>query len=147
MNYIRLILSLDPCFGWEVHWMDVKNVFFMNIWLNKSIWSNPLVLGMDCTLVCRLKKSLYGLKQASRAWYEKIDHFLINIGFKWCEFDHSIYVLLVHGDTFIVAFYVDDLFIVGNNVDLLLCLTQQLIDTFKMTDLGLLHFFLGIQVL
>jgi hypothetical protein len=87
------------------------------------------------------------LKQAPRAWYAKIDHFFLNLGFKHCESDHSLYVLHDNGDTLIVVVYVDDLVITGNNLDLLLRLKRQLVDTFDMTDLGLLHYFLGLQVL
>jgi len=73
--------------------------------------------------------------------------FSINLSLKHCEYNHNIYVLHVHGDTLIIALYVDDLIITRNNVDLILGLKKQLDDTFEMTGLGLLHFFLGIQVL
>ena len=90
---------------------------------------------------------MYGLKQASCVWYENIDNFFINIGFKYCEYDHSIYVLHVHGDTLIVELYVDDLVITGNNVNLILGLKKQHANIFEMTNIGMLHFFLGIQFL
>jgi hypothetical protein len=61
--------------------------------------------------------------------------------------EESIYVLHVNGETLIVALYVDDLVITGSNVDLSLGLKKQLVDTLEITDLGLLHLFLGIQVL
>jgi hypothetical protein len=87
------------------------------------------------------------LKQAPRAWYAKIDHFFLNLGFKRCESYHNIYVLHDNGNTLIFVVYVDDLVIIGNNLDLLLKLKRQLVDTFDMIDLGLLHYFLGLQVL
>ena len=102
---------------------------------------------IDCIHVCWLKKSLYGLKHAPHAWYENIDCFFVNLSFKRCESDHNIYVLHVHGDTLIVALYVDDLVIIGNNVNLIFGLKKKLADTFEMTELGLLHFFLSIQFL
>ena len=92
----------------------------------------------DCGLVCWLKKSLYGLKQAPHALYESNDNSFFNTGFKHFEFDCCIYVLHVHSDTLIIALYVDDLIITGNNVNMILGLKKQL-------DLGLFHFFLGIQ--
>ena len=85
------------------------------------------------------------MKQTSHAWYEKIDSFFINLGFKRCESNHNIYVLHVHGDTLNVALYVDDFVITGNNVDLTLGLKKQITNTFEMIDLGLLHFFMGIR--
>ena len=102
---------------------------------------------IDSILFYRVKKSLYGLKQAPHAWYEKIEQFFVNLGFKHCEFDHNVYVSHVHGDTLSVALCIDDLVITGNNVNLILGLKKQLTDTFEMTDLGLLHFFLIIQIL
>ena len=98
-------------------------------------------------LVFWLKKSLYGLKEEPHAWYENIGHFFINIGFKYCEFDDNIYVLHAHGDTLIVELYVDDLVITRNNVNINMGLNKQLADTFEMTDLGILHLFLGLQIL
>ena len=61
----------------------------------------------------------------------------INIGFNHCEYDHNVYVLHVHGDTLIVASYVDDLHITQNNASLLLGLKNQLAYTFEMIDIGL----------
>ena len=76
-----------------------------------------------------------------------IDCLFVNLDFKHCESDHNIYVLHVNGDTLIVVLYVDDLVITGNNVNLILGLKKQLANTFEITDLGLLHFFFGIQIL
>ena len=87
------------------------------------------------------------MKQAPHSWYEKIDLFFINSGFQWFDYDHNIYVLDVHGDNLIVEFYVDDLVIYGNNVDLILSLKKWVVDTFEMTNLGILHLFLGIKVI
>ena len=108
---------------------------------------NPPSFMIYSILFCRLKNYLYGLKQVPWAWYEKIGHFFVNLGFKRCEYDHSIYVLDVKDATLIVVVYVDDLVLIGNKPDLILTLKSQLADTFEMTDLGILHFFLGLQVL
>ena len=86
----------------------------------------PLGFVIDSSLVCGLKKLLYSLEQGPHACYEKIDHFFINLGFKHCEYDHSIYILHVHGDNLIMELYFDDLVITGNNVNLILGLKKQL---------------------
>ena len=100
--------------------MDVKSVLLHGD-LSKQIYmEQPPIFVIDSIIACWLKKSLYGLKQAPSAWYEKIDHFFTNLGFKCYDYDHSIYVLHVDGDTLIVALYVDDLLISGNNVDLVM---------------------------
>jgi hypothetical protein len=84
--------------------------------------------------------------QLKKSLYENIVNFFLSISFKHCETHHSFYVLHVNGETFIVALYVDDLVIIGSNVDMILGLKKQLTDTVEMIDLGLLHFFLGVQV-
>ena len=127
--------------------MDVKSVFFHGDLVEEIYMEQPPSFVTDSTLVCQLKKSLQGLKQAPRAWYEKIDRFFFNLGFKRCESNHSIYVLHADGNTLIVVVYVDDLVLTSNTVDLFSRLKHQLVDTFEMTYLGILHFFLGLQVL
>jgi hypothetical protein len=87
------------------------------------------------------------LNQAPRAWYDKIDNFFLHLGFKCCESDHSLFVLHTHGNTLIIVVYVDGLVINGNNIDLILRLNTKIVDSFDMTDLGILHYFLGLQVL
>ena len=63
------------------------------------------------SFVCRIKKSLYGLKQASRAWYAKIDGFLLSLSFVRYKSNHNIYLKLIHGYFKIILLYVDDLLI------------------------------------
>ena len=99
---------------------------------------------IDSYLVFWLKKSLYGLRQAPWAWYEKINRFFVSLGLKHCESDHIIYVLHVDGNILIVAVYVDDLALTGNDYDLIFRLKNWLADTFEMTNLDIFHFFLGL---
>ena len=61
------------------------------------------------SLVCRLKKSLYGLKQAPKAWYAKIDGFLLSQKFSRCKYDTNVYLKMIHGLIIIIIFYVDEL--------------------------------------
>eukprot|EP00253_Pinus_taeda_P009715 PITA_09715 len=63
----------------------------MGTCMKKSIWNNLLVIQTDSSLVCRLKKSLYGLKQSPRAWYAKMDRFLLDIAFSRCHSDNTVY--------------------------------------------------------
>ena len=87
------------------------------------------------------------MKQPPWAWYEKIYKFFVNLGFKHFEFDHSIYLLHTNGNTIIVVVYVGDLVLTRNTIDLLSRMKHRLANTFEMIDLGILHFFLSIQVL
>eukprot|EP01018_Ginkgo_biloba_P015525 Gb_39735 [translate_table: standard] len=97
--------------------------------------------------VCHLKKALYGLKQAPRAWYEKIDRYFLDTGFVRSSVDSNLYMKVRDSMsvTFVVL-YVDDLLITRNDVSMISDLKKDLQMNFEMTDLGLLHYFLGIEV-
>ena len=85
MNSIQVILSSVALYEWEIHQMDVKSVFLhRSLSEEKYMDKSPSFL-TNSTLVCWLKKSLYGLKQPPQAWYEKIDKFFVNLGFKHCD--------------------------------------------------------------
>eukprot|EP00253_Pinus_taeda_P009428 PITA_09428 len=121
MSTIRLVLALTAQFKWKVHQMDVKSAFLNGDLQEEVYMTQPpgFKIASQEQKVCRLAKALYGLKQAPRAWYMKIDQYLT---------DH------------------DDLIIIGSSAHLIHGIKQDLCRTFDMTDLGLLHYCLGIEV-
>ena len=97
-------------------------------------------------MVCKLKKSIYGLKQASRQWYIKFDEVIITIGFKENVIDGCIY-MKVNGSSFIfLVLYVDDILLAANETILLAETKQMLCNHFDMKDLGDASFVLGIKI-
>ena len=96
--------------------------------------------------MCRLKKSLYGLKQAHGAWYCKIDGFLLSLSFVRCKSNPNVYLKLIHGSLMIIVLYVDDLLITGRSKDEIAFLKDAMNHAFSMTDLGLLSQFLGLKI-
>lgn len=96
--------------------------------------------------VYRLKKALYGLKQAPRAWYSHIDAYFNLAGFKKCLYEHTLYMKVEDEKIVIICLYVDDLIYTGNNQTLLDKLKQSMTTKFDMSDLGFMHYFLGIEV-
>jgi hypothetical protein len=94
MNYVQMILSLSSHFGWEVHQMDAKR-YFLHGDLNEEIYmeKNPKFKKNEI-FIYQLKKTLCGLKQTPREWYEKIDNFFLYLSFEtfgwkiipWVEF-------------------------------------------------------------
>ncbi|MCO5560568.1 hypothetical protein L7F22_014183 [Adiantum nelumboides] len=96
--------------------------------------------------VCLLKKALYGLKQAPRAWYQKMDTFLLSIDFKRTHVDSNFYVLRHDGNICILVLYVDDLILTGSQHGLIQWVQTKLAKAFSMTNLGLLHCFLVLEV-
>ncbi len=98
-------------------------------------------------VVWKLEKSLYGLKQASRSWYQKTKDKFSHLGFTCCDVDHSVFIHNGWGQKFcIIALYVDDLMVLSNNINLLDQKMDKLKDTFKMKDLGPIHWFLGLEI-
>ena len=70
-------------------------------------------------LVCRIKKSLYVLKQSPRMWYYKFDSYIQDLGFNISKDDYCVYNKQFRDHFIYVALYVDDMFLVGNNMDLI----------------------------
>ena len=98
------------------------------------------------SLVCRLKKSLYGLKQDLRAWYAKIDGFLLSLSFIQCKYDTNVYQKLIDGSLMIIFLYLDDLMNIGSSKKEIASLKDAMNHAFSMTDLGLLNQFLGLKI-
>ncbi len=132
----------------EIHQMDVK-IAFLNGKLEKEIYMEQpqgFVHQGDEHLVCKLHKSLYGLKQSPRAWNQKLNAFLKSIEFMKSEADPSVYVARVGDVKFFIVVYVDDLILVCNDQNKLLQIKEKLSQKFEMKNLGELHFFLGMEV-
>ena len=92
MNSIHLVLSLATSFKWEVHQIDVKSSF-LHGYLHEEIYMEqpPGFIQNHSRLVCHLRKSIYGLKQAHRVWYVKMDIFILDNGFSRCHSDNTVY--------------------------------------------------------
>jgi hypothetical protein len=100
----------------------------------------------DSCLVCQLKNSLYGLKKASRQWYENMDSYLLSQKFVCCKSDPNVYMLSTADSLLLLVLYVDDLLITGCSTSVIVAVKMILHDRFLMTDMGLLHFFLGLDI-
>ena len=88
---------------------------------------------------------MYGLKQAPRTWYGRIDSFLSNLGFTKSKADSNLYDKVEDGNPMMLLLYVDDLFV--TTMDWLITNTKRNIAVkFEMKDLGMMHYFLGMEV-
>ena len=147
-NSIRLILAISAKYQFYIHQMDVKTAF-LNGELTEDIYMDQPDGFVDPKypkMVCKLKKTLYGLKQSPRAWNSKIDVYLETLQFQKSKADYSIYYRPDKTSPVLLALYVDDLIIATNNLKVMEETKSSLSTKFKMTDLGELTYYLGIQI-
>jgi len=148
LDIIRLLLAIAAQKGWKVFQLDVKSTFLNGV-LQEEIymeWQAGFVMQGEEDKVYLLQKALYGLKQAPRAWYNIIDDHLLNLGFVKSLSEATLYIKLKDNDVLIMSFYVDDLLITGSNELLIEEFKQDMMHVFEMTDLGLMTYFLGMEV-
>ncbi|RVW83913.1 Retrovirus-related Pol polyprotein from transposon TNT 1-94 [Vitis vinifera] len=128
MSTIRLVLGMVAAENLHLEQLDVKTAFLHGDLEEDLYMIQPegfIVQGQE-NLVCKLRKSLYGLKQAPRQWYKKFDNFMHRIGFKRCESDHCCYVKSFDNSYIILLLYVDDMLIVGSDIEKINNLKKQL---------------------
>jgi hypothetical protein len=145
---IRLVLHIAVSSSWPIRQLDVKNAFLHGN-LDEVVYCQQPPGFVDPSRpdhVCRLHKSLYGLKQAPRAWYQRFATYLATMGFTASKTDTSLFVLRSGSDTAYLLLYVDDIIVTASSTVFLRRLLERLHSEFAMTDLGDLHFFLGIAV-
>ena len=85
------------------------------------------------------------MKQAPRAWYSRIDSFLQSMGFQKSDADLNLYFIMVGDDPLVIMLYVDDLFITGRERPIASC-KKDLTAEYEMTNIGLMHYFFGLEV-
>jgi hypothetical protein len=148
MDSVRLLIAVTVQEGWEVHHIDIKSAF-LNGDLQEEVYVEQLagfiVAGKEHK-VLKLKKALYELHQAPRAWNAKLDDTLLSPGFWRTPSEHTIYIRWNGNVQLVVGVYVDDLIITGSDRDNIRSFKEEMAAAFKMSDLGLLHYYLGIEV-
>ena len=88
---------------------------------------------------------MYGLKKDPRSWYGRIDIFLTRLGFTKSKVDTNLYIKVMDDELVILLLYVDELFLSGNEKHIVEC-KKKIFEEFEMKDLGLMHYFLGLEV-
>ncbi|RVW47642.1 Retrovirus-related Pol polyprotein from transposon RE1 [Vitis vinifera] len=147
MTTVRTILVIVASQSWQLHQMDVKNVFLHGD-LQEEIYMK-LPSGMTNSSphdVCKLKRSLYGLKQAPQDWFEKFRNTILSFSFTQSQYDSSLFFHTSALGIILLLVYVDDIIIIGTDYGLITKLQRMLHTTFHMKDLGQLTYFLGLEV-
>ncbi|KAM1746867.1 hypothetical protein COP1_013400 [Malus domestica] len=147
---IRGLISVAAQKGWFLHQLDVKSAFLNGVLKEEVFVDQPqgFVLKGQEHKVYKLKKALYGLKQAPRAWYGEIDSYFNERGFQRSENEPALYVKTEGtSDILIVSLYVDDLVYTGSGHNMILNFKNDMMRKYEMSDLGMLHYFLGISII
>jgi len=149
INTVRILPSLTVNLDWPLHQFDVKNAFLHGTLQEEVYMELPPGCKQQAESnkqVCRLRKSLYGLKQSPRAWFGRFTDFMKTVGYTQSNSDHTLF--LKHSEKQITALivYVDDMIVTGNDPAERKRLQQHLTREFEMKDLGELKYFLGIEV-
>jgi len=145
---LRLLLALAALEDWEIHQMDVKSAF-LNGLLDEEIYMEQPQGFVDPDhphKVCLLKKAIYGLKQASRAWNQQFHGVLLDLGFTRTRSDAGVYHRQDDGGVLIIILYVDDITILGDNLKSVNDLKATLSNRYEMTDLGDIDSYLGVRI-
>jgi len=144
---VRLLLSIAAIKNWSLHQLDVNNAFLQGD-LTEEVYMKlpPGFSHREKSCVCKLNKSIYGLKQASRQWFSKFSTTLIQKGFRQSISDYSLFSYNYDQTSIFVLVHVDDIIITGNNESAISKIKQFLAQSFFIKDLGNLGYFLGIEV-
>jgi hypothetical protein len=145
---IRLLLSLALARGWHLRQLDIQNAFLNGV-LDEVVYMKQPPGFTDSahpSHYCRLIKSLYGLKQAPRAWHARLSSVLGTLGFSPSTADTSLFILHRPEITVYLLVYVDDIIVISSSAAAIPRLIGELRSEFSVKDLGLLHYFLGIEV-
>ena len=147
MSSQRLLLSYSAREDWELHQIDVKGAY-LNAKLDETIYIKPphgYLKPGDEGKVCRLLKGLYGIKQAGRQWYLELSTTFAKLGLLRSHADHSVFYR--HGNnSIIIAVSTDDMILAAKSLRTIEKLKDDLRQRYKISDLGELHWLLGVEV-
>ncbi|GJX99916.1 putative pol polyprotein [Tanacetum coccineum] len=143
LETLRLLIALASEKGWKTHHLDVKTAFLHGDLKEEVYVVQPKgfeKLGEE-RKVYKLDKSLYGLRQAPRAWNIKLDNTLKEMGFQQCMQEKAVYKKVSNEEFIIVAIYVDDLVVIGTSLELIKEFTKRMAAQFEMSGLRELTYY------
>lgn len=148
MNTFRTAVAIAAAYNCTLYHLDISTAFLYGDLEEEIFLEQPEGYDDGSGRVCLLKKSLYGLKQSGRCWYYKLHTFLLGSGFKPSLNDPCVYTYSSGPSLLICIVYVDDLLFAVSleGATHYESIKAKLSATFKLNDLGVMNFFLGIQV-
>ncbi|WVZ70083.1 hypothetical protein U9M48_018781 [Paspalum notatum var. saurae] len=145
---IRTVLTLVAMHGWPAHQLDVSNAFLHGNLREQVYCQQPTGFADPAQpdAVCLLSRSLYGLRQAPRVWFEHFTKHVLSLGFVQSKADTSLFVLNSGSGVAYLLLYVDDMILSASTPTVLQRIVTQLRQAFAVKDMGLLRYFLGTEV-
>jgi hypothetical protein len=145
---IRFIMSLATVFDWSLYQMDVKTTF-LNGLIEEEVYINQPrgfeVHGCE-THVCKVEEGPLWVETGTTCMVLQDDEYLSGLGFTKTDADSNLYYLVDHSNLLVLVLYVDDLILTGSSKKLIEWCKAELAREFDMKDIGLMHYFLGLEV-
>jgi len=148
LRSIRIILAIAAFHDYEIWQMDVKTAF-LNGYLEEELYMvqpEGFIDPEHPKKVCKLKRSIYGLKQASRSWNHRFDQVIKEYGFTRSVEEPCLYIKSSGSKIVFLILYVDDILLIGNDIPLLSSVKGWLKNHFQMKDLGEAQRILGVRI-
>nr|GEW05847.1 retrotransposon protein, putative, Ty1-copia subclass [Tanacetum cinerariifolium] len=145
---IRILIAIAAYYDYEIWQMDVKTAF-LNGYLNEEVYMEQpesFVNLKYSNRVCKLKRSIYGLKQASRQWNKRFDDEIKRFGFTQNRDEPCVYLKASGSNITFLILYVDDILIMRNSIPMLQSVKTYRGKCFAMKDLGEAAYILGIKI-
>ena len=145
---VRALISMATQFNMQIHQMDVNVAFLIGILKEDIYMKQPdgfVEKGKE-HLVCKLQRSIYGLKQSPRCWNEVLDEHLQSMGFQKSAADECICTGKMNGDLGLLAVYIDDIILASKKEQTINKTKEVFAKRFSVKDMGPLHYFLGVCV-
>ena len=149
LHTMRVLLSLAVNLDWTLQQLDVKNAFLNGDLENEVYMKIPLLFENKANVskVCKLQKSLYGLKKSPRAWFDRVTKAVKKHGYIQGQTDHTLFIKhSLNGKITILIVYVDDIILTKNHINEMDKLKEVLANEFEIKDLRPLKYFLGMEV-
>ncbi|KAL2251030.1 uncharacterized protein LOC110012929 [Sesamum indicum] len=144
---VRIFIAIASAFSWPLLQLDVNNTF-LHGHLVEEVYMVTLAgySKADDGLVCKLQRSLYGLKQASRQWKIEFSTQLHRYSFIQSSHDHCLFILRTDAVFLVLLVYVDDVLLTGNSLEAMTDVKLYLDKLFTITDLGHAKYFLSLEL-
>lgn len=146
MSTLKILLSFSCVNNLYINQLDVESAFLNGKVSNDIYIQQPQGYVIDKTKVCKLKKSLYGLKESPIIWYNTFKKFVESIGFKNSKFDSCLYIYKTEKDLIYLLVFVDDLLICSKDLKKIDLVKKNLMEKFPIKDLGEIKNYVGIDI-